>query len=222
MAETNPGFDSQQCVAGILAAAADYRLDDYHALLATAVAALEPRSLVRDICGPVLREAGNRWHRGELAIVQEHLLSATIKRCLGQLIESGNRKATGPAVAFGTLSGERHEMGSLMFAVIAASHGIRAIDLGADLPVAEVGRFCHHVPVAAVAISIVTHPEVIDAARQLIELRRLVPADVPLWLGGQAAALLGPGQLPANTFHVRDLPEFETRLAAIVARRSAP
>lgn len=220
MADPDTRFDSQQCVAGILAAAADYRLDDYHALLAGAVAALEPRSLVRDICGPVLREAGNRWHRGELAIVQEHLLSATIKRCLSQLIEAGNRNATGPAIAFGTLSGERHEMGGLMLAVVAASHGLRPIDLGTDLPVAEVGRFCQHVPVAAVAISLVTHPEVIDAARQLIELRRLVPVDVPVWLGGQAAALLGPGQLPGNTFHVRDLPEFEARLAALAVRRS--
>jgi hypothetical protein len=41
-----------------------------------------------------------------------------------------------------------------------------------------------------------------------------------VWLGGQAAALLGPGQLPANTFHVRDLPEFEARLAALAVRRS--
>jgi hypothetical protein len=76
------------------------------------------------------------------------------------------------------------------------------------------------VPVAAVAISLVTNPDVIDAARQLIELRRLVPADVPLWLGGQAAALLGPGQLPANTFHVRDLAEFDARLADLASRRT--
>jgi methanogenic corrinoid protein MtbC1 len=220
MPESTASFDIQQCVARILAAAADYRLGEYNALLAGAFATLDPATLVRDVCGPVLREAGNRWHRGELAIVQEHLLSAAIKRRLGQLLESANLRASGPAIAFATLSGERHELGSLMLAVIAASRGIPAIELGPDLPVAEVGRFCRHVPVAAVAISLVTNPDVIDAARQLIELRRLVPADIPLWLGGQAAALLGPGQLPANTFHVRDLAEFEARLTDLASRRT--
>jgi methanogenic corrinoid protein MtbC1 len=220
MPGTTAAFDVQQCVAGILAAAVEYRLADYDALLSGAFEALDPATLVRDLCGPVLREAGNRWHRGELAIVQEHLLSAAIKRRLGQLLDTANARASGPAIAFATLSGERHEMGSLMLAVIAASRGIPAIELGPDLPVAEVGRFCRHVPVAAVALSLVTNPEVIDAARQLIELRRVVPAEIPLWLGGQAAALLGPGQMPANTFHVRDLAQFDAQLEDLASRRT--
>jgi methanogenic corrinoid protein MtbC1 len=222
MAEThNPAaFDAPACVAGILAATVAYRLDDCHRLLGAAVAALPPAPLMRDVLGPVLREAGNRWHRGELAIVQEHLLSAAIRRQLGQLLDAGNRTAAGPAIVFATLSGERHEMGTLMLAAVAASHGFRAVDLGPDLPVAEVGRLCQHLPVAAVAVSLVTHPDVIDAGRQLIELRRLVPADVPLWLGGQAAALLGPGQLPGGSRLVRDLDAFEACLADLAARRT--
>lgn len=217
---TEGAFDAPACVAGILAAAADYRLTDYQRLLAAAATALAPAPLMRDVVGPVLREAGNRWHRGELSIVQEHLLSAAIRRQLGQLLDAGNRQATGPTIAFGTLSGERHELGSLMLATVAASRGCRAIDLGPDLPVAEVGRLCARLPVAAVALSLVTHPDVIDAGRQLIELRRVIPAPVALWLGGQAALLLGPGQLPLGSRLVRDLAEFETCLADLAARRA--
>lgn len=213
-------FDIPQCVAGILAAAADYDLAAYEGLLTAAVARLDPVAFVREVCGPVLREAGNRWHRREFSIVQEHLLSAAVKRRLGVLLEAANRSTSGPAIAFGTLSGERHEMGSLMLAVIATSRGVPAIDLGPDLPVAEIVRFCRHVPVGAIAISIVTNPQVIDATRQLIELRQQLPADVRLWLGGQAAALISPGQLPADTFHVRDLSDFEARVADLAVRRS--
>jgi hypothetical protein len=155
-----------------------------------------------------------------MSIAQEHLLSAAIRRRLGRLLDEGNRAAAGPAIAFATLSGERHEMGSLMLAVVATHRGFRAIDLGPDLPVAELGRFCGAVPVAAVALSLVTNPEVIDAARQLIELRQRIPAGVPIWLGGRAAQLLGPGQLPTDTTLVRDLDDFETCLAGLAARRT--
>lgn len=213
-------FDAPACVAGILAATVAYRLDDCQQLLGAAVGALPPAALMRDVFGPVLREAGNRWHRGQLAIVQEHLLSAAIRRQLGQLVDAGNRTATGPAIVFATLSGERHEMGTLMLAAVAASRGFRALDLGPDLPVAEVARLCQHVPVGAVAVSLVTHPDVIDAGRQLIELRQHVPAAVPLWLGGQAAGLLGPAQIPGGVRLVRDLDTFEACLADLPARRT--
>jgi MerR family transcriptional regulator, light-induced transcriptional regulator len=219
---TRHDFDAAACVAGILAAAVEYRLEDYQQLLAEAVTTLEAGSLVRDVVGPVLREAGNRWHRGELSIAQEHLLSAAIRRRLGQLLDDGNRRATGPTVVFATLSGERHEMGSLMLAAVATSRGFRAIDLGPDLPAPELGRVCRSLPVAALAISLVTHPDVIDAGRQLIELRRLLPVELPVWLGGQAANLLGPGKLPEHTRLVRDLSDFDACLAGLTARSISP
>ena len=57
-------------------------------------------------------------------MVQEHLLTAAVRRQLAYALDIYNRAATGPSLAFTTLSGERHEMGSLMLALIAATRGI--------------------------------------------------------------------------------------------------
>lgn len=205
----------QDYVTGIIAAAAEYRVADYDRLTAEARERLPPLTLVRDVFSPVLRDAGDRWEKGEFSVVQEHMLTSAVRRQLTYALDAYNRAATGACLAFTTLSGERHELGSLMLAVIAASRGCRALYLGPDLPVAEVGRFCGRVSVGAVAISIVTSPEVIDAPLQLRELRGVLPAAIPIWLGGQAIAQLAPSQLPANSVLVRDLEDFLQRLAAL-------
>lgn len=203
-------------VADILAAIAGYCIADCDRLIVEAQATLAPVTLIHEVYSPVLREAGNRWQSGQLSVVQEHMLSSAVRRQLGHALDLYNRaNPARPCVAYTTLSGERHEMGSLMLAVIGASLGVRAIYLGPDLPVSEVGRFCANVQVAAVAISIITRPQVIDVDEQLQELRNLLPGSIDIWLGGYSALHLEPGQIPVNCTLIPDLADFQRRLAAL-------
>jgi methanogenic corrinoid protein MtbC1 len=218
---TVSGLSPVERVARILAAAADYRIGHCERWLADAREQLPAEVLVRDVLAPVLREAGNRWHNGELSIVQEHLLSSAVRRQLFYALDRYSTGNGGPGIAFTTLSGERHELGSLMLAVVTASRGYRAIYLGADLPVDEVGRFCARVSVAAVALSLVTSPEVIDAYAQIDTLRALLPSQVAIWVGGQAARLLDTERLPANTFRMTTMQQFDERLSILGARNPA-
>lgn len=214
--EQQPAPD--RIVAGLLAAAADFDIEACDRVFAEAVAGLEPLVLVRDVVSPVLREAGDRWHRGEFSVVQEHLLSGVVRRQLSHVLERHLAGARGPAVLFATLSGERHEMGGLMGAVVAASRGHRCVYLGPDLPAAEISRFCARRPVAALALSLVTQPEVIDARAQLSELRQAVAAEIEIWVAGQAAILLAREGLPAGVVVIGDLTGFLDRLAGLKAR----
>lgn len=209
-------------IARILAAAGEYRIGDCERWLCEARKQLPLAELVEDVLAPLLREAGNRWHRGELSVVQEHMLSSAIRRQLDSVLERHGAAVPGPTIAFTTLSGERHELGSLMLAVITASRGLRSVYLGADLPVDEVGRFCARVDVAVVALSLVTSPEVFDAYAQLATLRGLLSPAVEIWAGGQAAHLLDPVRLPDRTFRITSMTEFEARLAELQDRSSHP
>ena len=222
MANMNPDPQEapERVVAGLLAAAEDFDIEACERLLADASARLDPLVLVRDVVSPVLREAGNRWHRGEFSVVQEHLLSGVVRRQLSNALERFLVGSVGPAVLFTTLSGERHEMGGLMGAVVAASRGYRSIFLGPDLPAAEIGRFCARRPVAALALSLVTQPDVIDARTQLAELRQAVAADIEIWVAGQAAGLLARESLPAGVAVIADLAGFLERLARLKARKA--
>jgi methanogenic corrinoid protein MtbC1 len=207
----------QAYVAGILAAIAEYRLADFERLIVEAQATLAPVALVHEVFAPVLREAGERWQSGQLSVVQEHMLSSAVRRQLGHALDLHNHaNPARPCIAYTTLSGERHELGSLMLAVIGASLGVRAIYLGPDLPVGEVSRFCANVQVATVAISIITRPQVTDVDEQLHELRRQLPESIDIWLGGYSALHLEPGQIPGKCTLIPDLADFQRRLAALV------
>ncbi len=207
----------------IIAAAAGYRIADCDRLTAEARERFAPPVLVREVFSPVLREAGDRWEQGLFSVVQEHMLSSAVRRQLTYALDFHNRFAPAePCLAYTTLSGERHEMGSLMLALLGASLGVRALYLGPDLPVVEVGRFCAHVRVAAVAISIVTTPEVIDAGDQLQALRAALPETIGIWLGGQAASQLGPERMPADCVLIDDIADFERRIAVVRTRGQHP
>ena len=215
MPPPDPVLAPADYVARILAAAADWQIHEYDRLTIAVRECLPPMTMVREVYAPVLSEAGDRWERGEFSIVQEHMLTSTVRRQLHFALDEHNRRATGPRVAFTTLSGERHELGSLMLAVLASSGGVNAVYLGPDLPAAEVGRFCGKVAVGAVAVSIVSRPEVIDARRQLGELRSMLPPTIELWIGGRAAALLKADDLPDRARVVTDLNEFNVLIAQL-------
>jgi methanogenic corrinoid protein MtbC1 len=205
-------------VAGLLAAADDYDFANCDRLYAVALAELEPLVLVRDVTSPVLREAGNRWHRGEWSVMQEHMLSGVVRRQLASALDRHLSHSDGPTVLFTTLSGERHELGGLMGAFLAASRGFRSVYLGPDLPPVEICKFCAHRHVDALALSLVTQPDVNDARGQLDELRKGVPAATEIWVAGQAANLLARDQLPPGVEAISDLSVFLDRLARLKAR----
>lgn len=218
---TEPASAPADYVSRILTAADAYRVQEFDSLIAEARERLEPAVLVRDVFSPLLREVGDGWERGRYSVVQEHMVTSAVRRQLTYALDHHNRSATGQWLAFTTLSGERHEMGSLMLAVIAAARGCRVIYLGPDLPVAEIGRFCARVSVRVVAISIVTSPAVINAPAQLQELRAALPAGIGIWLGGQATRSLDRSTLPANTALVMDLDDFDRRLARLAVQEDA-
>ncbi len=205
-------------VAGLLAAAADYDFEACDRLFASAVASLDPLVLVRDVAAPALREAGNRWHQGLFTVAQEPLLSGVLRRRLSSALDRHLETATGPVILFTTLSGERHELGCLMGAFLAASHGYRTLYPGPDLPPGDICRLCARQPVAVLALSIVTQPEVNDARGQLTELRAGVPSATEIWVAGQAAPLLGRAPVPAGIVTIADLSGFLDRLARLDAR----
>ena len=83
------------------------------------------RAVVTSVLSPVLIEIGERWHAGTASIAQERMITSTVRKQVGAVIDTYNRIATGPTLVLTTVSGERHEVGLLMGALLASSRGIR-------------------------------------------------------------------------------------------------
>jgi DNA-binding transcriptional MerR regulator/methylmalonyl-CoA mutase cobalamin-binding subunit len=201
----------------ILEAAQRFRATDCEQSLTLAIAMLPPQQLTRDVLQPLLHEVGERWHRGELTIAQERMVSSFVRKHVALVLDTYDRCAHRPAIVFATLPGERHELGLLMSAMICASLGFKVHYLGPDLPSQEIAHFAREVGAIVVALSVVMLDSLPTLPAQLERLAREMGAGVPIWLGGAAASGLSPSELPAACVLVHDQLELEQRLEMLAA-----
>ena len=139
-AHVAPAHDTDTDLAPLLNAVKRYELAEIDSLLNRYAVTVPPDQLIFAVVLPVLREIGARWESGTLRPAQEHLVSSIIRSVLGGMLRTMPRASTGPTIVFATPSGERHELGLLSAAVLAAAAGARVVYLGPDLPAADAAR----------------------------------------------------------------------------------
>jgi MerR family transcriptional regulator, light-induced transcriptional regulator len=178
-----------------------YDLDTIEAALNRYAAVLSPRELVFAVIVPLLQDIGRRWEAGRLRPAQEHLVSSIVRSVLGGLLRASARPHASPTIVFATPAGERHELGLLSAALLAASAGYGVVYLGQDLPAAEIADAAAAAGARIVMVSLTT-PSAVTRA----EIRRLADLSrgTELWVGGPAAeaVLAAAGR---RTRLVRDL-----------------
>jgi MerR family transcriptional regulator, light-induced transcriptional regulator len=177
--------------ARLLGAVREYRADDFDRALGLSLATVEIPSLVHHVLAPLLHEVGRLWADGQIDIAQERLLSSALKTRALALINQRERVAQ-PMLLLATLSGERHELGLLLVALLAQFARVPFEYLGADLPPAEIARTARHLNPRVVALSLV-HSAQNDGTAQVGLLRRLLPATTALWVGGAGAGEIDVG-----------------------------
>src|SRR5262249_5825941 len=95
-------------------------LDDERAdeIIDQAFALYTVPTVLVEIIAPTLVEVGEAWHRGDVFIVTEHYLSTYIHGRLLMLLQAYSHHLDMPMIFVGCAPTERHEIGSLMFAIM--------------------------------------------------------------------------------------------------------
>ena len=196
--------DEQIDVSELLAAIKQYDLAGMEAILNRHAVMLPPDMLVYAVVLPVLREMGERWQAGTVRPAQEHLVSAVMRTVLGGLLRTLSRPTAKVQIVFATLAGERHELGLLCAAVLAASAGYGVLYLGPDLPTADIA---HAVRTANATTLVLAGTAAVDvSASDVTSLKRL-PDDVTILVGGaQSTAIRDAlGSRARHVATIRDL-----------------
>lgn len=180
-----------ECQADIARAAVlavqKYDAERLRALLHLARRRLGHRATLLHVITPLIDEVGCQWQVGQVRKGQEHLATAAIREFLFSPIP-GNRSSEGaPELVVSTPGGEMHELGAMLAAASARGLGWRVTYLGPSLPPEEIAACAAARSARAVAVSVVYPEHALDIAEQLRELRRLLPANVALIVGGRAA-----------------------------------
>jgi DNA-binding transcriptional MerR regulator/methylmalonyl-CoA mutase cobalamin-binding subunit len=155
--------------------------------LSRLAAVLTPAHLVQDVLLPTIREAGDSWHRTQGGIAHEHVLSATMRHLLGSFLRLHARRDPAVRLVFTTLSGDRHEIGILGAAMLAASRGLGVSYLGPDLPAVEIAAAVKAAEAHVLVLGITLNEAHDVQARELRAIADNLSSTVEIWAGGAGA-----------------------------------
>lgn len=157
------------------------------AVLRRAVIQLGAATGMDDVIIPVLRDFGERWHRGEITPAHEHMGTAAIRRVLAWVAASASVPADAPLVVVATPTNQAHELGAKLAAATAASEGWRVLFLGADLPAEAIAGAATQSGANVVALSLLYPAHDPAMVAEVIRLREALPETVLVVAGGPAA-----------------------------------
>jgi methanogenic corrinoid protein MtbC1 len=191
-------------------------LDDHDKATAvrTAVEAVSSGSvsipaLYRDVLSRILADTGEAWHRGETAIWEEHLASATVRTIVeivypGVLKAKAERAPAGRSVLLACPPEEAHDLGLRMVADRFDMAGWMTYFLGPDTPVQEIADAARRLGVDAVVMSSSTHFHRLAVRHAVDALKKELP-DTDIWVGGPAFMGAATGWLPQEIVNLEEL-----------------
>lgn len=185
--------------------------------IASAMSLLPANEVVNTVIAPLVTEVGERWHRGDISIAQEHMVSDIVRRLIIAVSRGYVRADATPGIVLATLSGERHELGLLMCSWLAAARRFRTHYLGSDCPPEEVAGFALEVEARAVLVSVVMPENQVPVRDHLRDLVHLLRGKCEVWIGGGSAAHMDLTDMPRGCVFVSTPTEFDSRMALLAA-----
>jgi DNA-binding transcriptional MerR regulator/methanogenic corrinoid protein MtbC1 len=171
--------------------------------------------LIERLLVPLMRRIGDLWHQGALRPIHEHMASSVVRSFLGSMRSACHPEVSAPHLVVTTPSRQRHELGALLAAAIAAGEGWQVTYLGPDLPPEEAAAAALQKGARAVALSITYPPDDPTLIDDLRRLRRLLGTRTALIVGGSACPAYGPVLQEIGAIQLEDLAGLRRELHAL-------
>ena len=180
-------FDINSIVENCIEAIKAYDGKTLEAILLKASSKMTQPQLIENLIITLVYKVGDLWHDGIIRVANEHLATAVIRSFLTNLIEQHIPSENAPIIISATPRGQDHELGALIAGVVAASLGWKVIYLGPNLPVEEIAAVTESLESRVVALSIVYPGDDPQLKKELLNLKRMLPKNISLFVGGRAA-----------------------------------
>ena len=144
----------------------------------------------------------------------EHFFSAFSKVFVWNLTRQYQLDENAPKIVVGTPSGQIHDIGAVFVAAAAANNGWRVSYVGANLPPFELAGAVQITGASVLALSIVYPEDDPKLPSDLLHLRRLLPENIKLLVGGRAANAYQPALSKCGAVILSSLEELDRELDA--------
>jgi excisionase family DNA binding protein len=157
-------------------------------IIESALVSGSPSDMYLKLLGPALRQIGDGWSRGAVSIADEHRATTVALGLAGRLSPLFVRRGPPRAgtVLLAGAEGDTHVIPLLMVADALRADGWSVVNLGADVPRAELVATAQGIEhLRAVGISLSSERNAARTSKNIRSLRAACP-DVPVLLGGPA------------------------------------
>ena len=153
-------------------------------LLDEAFALYAPEQVALSIIEPTMKEIGDRWMRAEMTVWHEHLASNVVQQKLYSVLQSQPvLPDSAPMIAAACAPNEEHQVGLIVFALLARRQGWRVAYLGQGTPLADLVDLSRsQLKPSIIAVSVTT---VVGLAGLIPWLDANHRPDAPLVFGGR-------------------------------------
>jgi len=168
------------------------------------------RAFVHNVMAPATKYVGEAWAEGKVDIHEEHLMTEALIRMVRRQLAGLTEVPQGPRIMLTTVPGEQHSLGMLMVETLMRLAGAEVISFGTEMPFLEIRKASMHHKVDVIALSFSASFNSEDALVIVSGLRQLIPADIPIWTGGEA--FVSQSEMPDGISNFSDLYEIERAL----------
>jgi methylmalonyl-CoA mutase cobalamin-binding domain/chain len=181
-------------------------------ILGRAAVAHGQHGLLENIISPFAVKIGDLWREGVITAANEHFASAVIRNFLIRNSKGYALNGNAPTLVVGTPAGQLHEIGAVMAAAAANDMGWRVVYLGTSLPAVEIAGAVVQNKARAVALSVVFPGDDANLPAELENLRKHLPPEIKIIVGGRAAESYLPTLQKIGAVHARELRELYAEL----------
>jgi DNA-binding transcriptional MerR regulator/methylmalonyl-CoA mutase cobalamin-binding subunit len=195
-----------------------YQLAAVYEQLHAARLTLGTQTFVLDVVAPIMTTVGAMIASGHMSIAQEHALSAISKgHLLALLVDLRHAHGASGArrVGFATMSGDLHEIGLLVSAVLCAKQGMVVEYLGPNLPCEALAEALTAMRTDIVTLAVTPLPpgqRVVNVVDYLKTLAAGLPRRHEIWLGGTMPRGFDAGAIGRPCRHFATLKAFATHI----------
>ncbi len=133
-----------------------------------------PGHQLDEVLRDTLYEIGEKWHRGEIGIGDEHLATGTVRDFLSR-IRVVSSVPNGYKLVIGSVAGEEHIVGVTMVANAFGRAGWGVTNLGANVPVGAFITTLEQVQPQILLLSVAMSQRLVEIKRVIQEVREAFP-----------------------------------------------
>jgi methanogenic corrinoid protein MtbC1 len=157
------------CLDGDFTAATD-------TVLAAAGSGMTPQDLYCRLLMPAQQEVGRLWHRGDITVAEEHLVSETTRRLMAQIAARHEPRAkSGRKMLAASVEGNAHDIGLRAATDLFALAGWQCFYLGANVPAEDVALTVQTHGIHLVLLAAMLETQLGASAETIAAIKRAAP-----------------------------------------------